>query len=82
VIKAVTTDLARRLGEPVDRVRLVHSDYLEVPVASPCGVGTGKEGADDSAGGLSLGFEVLLEVGSARHRYVSVGGLAYYCGRQ
>lgn len=82
VIEAVTTDLAHRLGVPVESVRLVSSGYLEVALASPCGAGTGKEAGDLSAGGLSLGFEVLLEAESAGHRYIGLGGLAYYCGPQ
>ena len=80
VIKAVTSDLARRLGEPGDRVRVVDSGYLEVQVASPCDAGWAKGAEDPSAGGLSLGFEVVLEVGSTGHRYIGLGGLAYYCG--
>lgn len=82
VVEAVTTDLTRRLGESLDSIHLVDSGYLEIQLASPCGAGSAKGAADPSAGGLSLGFEVLLEAGSTQHRYIGVGGLAYYCGPQ
>ena len=82
VITAVTLDLVRRIEEPLEGIHLVSADYLEVQLASPCGSGSAKEAADPSAGGLSLGFEVLLDAGGARHRYIGFGGLAYYCSLQ
>ena len=66
----------------MDSIHVVGSGYLEVQIASPCGTGTMKQETEISAGGLSLGLEVLLDAGSTSHRYIGVGGLAYYCGVQ
>jgi len=77
VTEAVIADLAARLGVSVDAVRVVTRDYVEVQIASPCGVTTEAMG-----GGLGLGYEVVLEVGTPQYRYVVMGGLAYYCGEQ
>ncbi|MFQ6100614.1 MAG: hypothetical protein ACE5OS_05190 [Anaerolineae bacterium] len=79
VKEAVIADLAARLEVPVDAIRVVTSGYLEVPLASPCGAAA-KDEAGAVGGGLVLGYEVVLEVGSARYRYVALGGLAHYCG--
>jgi hypothetical protein len=81
VTRVVSTDLAARIGIPADAVKVIAGDRLEIPVASPCGTATKGE-KEAAGGGLALGYEVLLEAGNGQHRYVAVGGLAHYCGKQ
>ena len=78
VTEAVTADLADRLGVSVDVVGVVTRGYLEVQVASPCGI-TAEGERSTVGGGLGMGYEVVLEVEETRYRYVTVGGLAHYC---
>lgn len=78
-IGAVIEDLARRSGKSVDAVAVVLAELLEVAVTAPCG--TPAQGENHPrGGGLALGFEVVLAVDGAEHRYIVVGALAHYCG--
>lgn len=75
-VRAATVGhLAARLGVPAGEIAVVGGDAREVASAAPCG-GSAKVGA----AGLRMGYEVVLEARAARHRYVAVGGMAYYCG--
>lgn len=67
--------LAARLGVPAGDIGIVGGDAREVASDAPCG-----DSAKAGAAGLRVGYEVVLEAGGARYRYVAVGGIAYYCG--
>jgi hypothetical protein len=72
---ASTGHLAARQGLPPGDIAVVGGDALEVPSGAPCG-----QADKVSAAGLRMGYEVVLEAGATRHRYVAVGGIGYYCG--
>ncbi len=85
VVAAAIAHLASRLGVRNNAIHLVSSGYTEAQIASPCG-STAKTDATRGivAGGLSMGYEVVLKVGDddAQHRSVALGGLGRfaYCG--
>lgn len=81
VLRAVQADLAGRLGVAEGALALVEQRQVEAALADPCGSGLKVE-SGTLGGGLTIGLETRLQAGEGEHRYVAVGGLAYYCGQQ